>query len=298
MAQPPPGVDEPVMPLARRHPLLAAAVIQIVALLGAPALLAGLRAVFPLDVSVGGAADPAPSLSLPLLIATALAQAAIAAGLTRLAGLPVWWIWIGGGFPVAIWLTLLTAGTLPAWPFGLAFLLLYLVFSNTARERVPLYLTNRATAEALTTLMRERGLVSALDLGSGLGDVVRALHGEGRTARGVETAPFAFALSWLLSRLTGRGSIARVSLWETDLGTTDLVYAFLSPEPMPALFAKARAEMKPGSLFVSNSFAVPEVEPDEVWELQDRRGTRLYLYGMGGGQGSDDASLNAANLPA
>ncbi len=74
-----------------------------------------------------------------------------------------------------------------------------------------------------------------------------------------------------------------MSLWETDLADSDLVYAFLSPEPMPALFEKARRQMKPGSLFVSNSFAVPDVEADEVWELSDRRGTRLYLYGMGGG---------------
>ncbi|WP_377288991.1 hypothetical protein [Rhizobium sp. SG2393] len=269
------------MPLARRHPLLSAAAIQIVALVVALALLAGLRAALPMDSASGGEADP--GLPLWLLMSAALAEAGIAAGLTRLAGLPVWWIWIGAGFPLAIWLTLMTAGTLPAWPFGLAFLLLSLVFSNTARERVPLYLTNRVTAEALKGLMRERGLTSALDLGSGLGDVVRALDGEGRTARGVETAPFAFALSWLFSRLTGRGSIARVSLWETDLGDSDLVYAFLSPEPMPALFEKARRQMKPGSLFVSNSFAVPEVEADEVWELSDRRGTRLYLYGMGGG---------------
>ncbi len=188
------------MTLARRHPLLAAAVIQIVALSGALALrfvLLGARG------AAAGRCGGLTAATLPfpvwLPIATALAQAGIAAGLTRLAGLPVWWIWIGAGFPLAIWLTLMTAGTLPAWPFGLAFLLLSLVFSNTARERVPLYLTNRVTAEALKGLMRERGLASALDLGSGLGDVVRALDGEGRTARGVETAPIAFALSWALS---------------------------------------------------------------------------------------------------
>ena len=38
--------------------------------------------------------------------------------------------------------------------------------------------------------------------------------------------------------------------------------------------------MKPGSLLVSNSFAVPGVEATEIWELADRRKTRLYLYEM------------------
>ena len=83
-------------------------------------------------------------------------QALLSAGLTRALGLAVWWHWIALAFPFAVALAL-AAGSLPAWPFGLAFLLLYLFFSNTARERVPLYLTNRATIEALRRLMAERG---------------------------------------------------------------------------------------------------------------------------------------------
>jgi hypothetical protein len=41
------------------------------------------------------------------------------------------------------------------------------------------------------------------------------------------------------------------------LAGQDVVYAFLSPAPMKQLWAKAQAEMTPGSLFVSNSFPVP-----------------------------------------
>jgi hypothetical protein len=37
----------------------------------------------------------------------------------------------------------------------------------------------------------------------------------------------------------------------------NVVYAFLSPAPMAALWEKVRQEMPPGSLFISNSFAVP-----------------------------------------
>jgi hypothetical protein len=111
-----------------------------------------------------------------------------------------------------------------------------------------------------------------------MGGVVRALDGEGRAARGVETAPMVWLLSALMSRLTGRGRILRQDIWSTDLSGEDLVYAFLSTEPMPALFDKARAEMKPGSLLVSNSFPVPSIDADEVWELSDRRRTKLYLY--------------------
>lgn len=212
-----------------------------------------------------------------LFWASLAVQCAGAGLVTKLLGLPVWWVWIGLGFPAAMTLAL-NAGELPAWPFGLAFVLLYLIFSNTARERVPLYLSNSQTADALLSLMRQRGATRFVDLGSGLGGVVRRIDGEGRVARGVESAPLVWLISAFLSRIEGRGRIARQDIWTADIADQDIVYVFLSPEPMPALYKKAKREMIPGSLLVSNSFAVPEVEPDEVWELSDRRKTRLYLY--------------------
>ena len=68
------------------------------------------------------------------------------------------------------------------------------------------------------------------------------------------------------------------SLWKTSLTDMDVVYAFLSPVPMAELWEKARAEMRPGSLFVSNSFAVPDVVPSEVIAVDDARQTQLYCY--------------------
>lgn len=215
-----------------------------------------------------------------------------AAVVTKLLGLPVWWIWIGLCFPAAMALAL-NAGDLPAWPFGIGFVLLYLFFSNTARDRVPLYLTNRATTEALLSLMRQRSARRFIDLGSGLGGVVRGLDGEGRQASGVETAPMVWLVSNLLSKIQGRGRILRQDIWTADIADEDIVYAFLSPEPMPALYDKAKREMKPGSLLVSNSFAVPGIEPSEIWELSDRRKTRLYLYEM-----SAPEDKNQATVPA
>lgn len=36
--------------------------------------------------------------------------------------------------------------------------------------------------------------------------------------------------------------------------------------------------MKSGALLVSNSFAIEDVEPLEVWELLDGRQTQLLIY--------------------
>ncbi|MEQ8589639.1 MAG: hypothetical protein RIB70_07740 [Roseitalea porphyridii] len=246
----------------RTYPILGAAAAQFLGL----AALVLMRAVFADQLWAEGA-----------FLSGLAAQCGVAALATWLIGLPVWWVFIAVAFPLA-----LAAGlrfeTLPAWPFGIAFVLIYLFFSNTARDRVPLYLSNRRTAQALSDLMRQRGARCFIDLGSGMGGVVRALDGDGRVARGVETAPMVWLLSALMSRMTGRGQILRQDIWTTDLSGEDLVYAFLSTEPMPALYNKARSEMKPGGLLVSNSFPVPSIDADEVWELSDRRRTKLYVY--------------------
>jgi SAM-dependent methyltransferase len=215
-----------------------------------------------------------------LIVGAVLLQGLVAALICRLLGLAVWWLAIAFLFPLAMAGALL-AGNLPAWPFGIAFLVLALVFSNTARGRVPLYLTNSETASVLKDLMTERQATRFLDLGCGLGGVVRALDGGGRQARGIENAPAVFFAARLLSRFARSGDIRRGDLWRADVSKEDVVYAFLSPEPMAALWTKLSTEMKPGSLFISNSFAVPGREPDETWTLSDRRKTVLYLYAMG-----------------
>jgi hypothetical protein len=47
---------------------------------------------------------------------------------------------------------------------------------------------------------------------------------------------------------------------------------------MLEVWEKARREMKPGSLLVSNSFGIPGVEPDRVIEVKDWRRTRLLVF--------------------
>lgn len=250
----------------RSYPIIGAVIVQVIAAV----------VVITFNLLLAGVIDARLLLWTSLLL-----QGGLSAVLTRALGLAVWWVWIGLFFPLAVYLALLS-GNLPAWPFAIAFMLLYLLFSNTARERVPLYLTNRKTAEALLSLMQESGARRFMDLGSGLGGVVRAIDGEGRVAVGVETAPLAWLVSVVLSKLNKRGRILRQDLWSTDISKEDVVYAFLSPEPMPMLFEKATREMKPGSLLVSNSFSVPGRAADEVWELSDGRKTQLFLYRMNG----------------
>ena len=170
----------------------------------------------------------------------------------------------------------------PAWVYLAFFLVLLLVFWNAARDRVPLYLSNRLTWSALAELFPERPDPAFLDAGSGLGGTLAHLARQRPRGRftGIESAPLPYAFCWLRLRVLGPANarLAYGDFWQEDLSRYDVVYCFLSPEPMPALYRKVCAEMRPGSLFISNSFEVPGAPADEIVKVADRRRTRLFVW--------------------
>jgi SAM-dependent methyltransferase len=207
-----------------------------------------------------------------------IAHGAIAAAAGHAFGLPGWWLPLNFCFvPAALWLHGLALA--PAWFLG-AFVVLALLFWNTHRTRVPLFLSSGQACEALAELVPRGSAVRVVDLGCGLGDVVRRLAPRKPDAAfvGFELAPLPAALAWLRTRAHPNACVLRRDFWNEDLGGYDLVYAFLSPAAMPDLWRKARAEMKPGALLVSNSFTVPGVEPDCVVPLAGRGSRALYLW--------------------
>ena len=195
-------------------------------------------------------------------------------------GLRRWWIPIQIVLaPAAAWGSTLP---IPGWVFLAIFALLALVFWNSARDRVPLYLTNRKTWRALTTLIADRDGVSFIDLGCGIGGALIYLAKMRPDAKfiGVESAPLPFLIAWSRARL---GRVANLEvrygdIWREDLSNYGVIYAFLSPAPMPQLMEKVKSEMTVGSLFISNSFVDPDVPPDETVTVEDGRQTQLHLW--------------------
>ena len=211
----------------------------------------------------------------PLVGTQALVAAGVAAGLRSAR----WWLPIHLGF---LPLVVIAHGAAlhPGWYLG-GFVVLVLVYWTSFRTQVPLYLSNRATAAAVAELLPE-GPARMLDIGAGTGALLRPLAQARPDCRftGIELAPATWAIGRLLLRGHANVEWLRGDLFSPDWSGYDLVYAFLSPVPMPAVWAKAIAEMRPGSLLVSNSFEVPGHEADAVIEVGDRRGTRLFLYRM------------------
>ncbi|WP_169568654.1 class I SAM-dependent methyltransferase [Sneathiella limimaris] len=193
-----------------------------------------------------------------------------------------WWVVIQLLFPFCIFAGL--QYQIPLWVYPIILLLLALVFWNVVINRVPLYLTNQSTTNQIAKLLPKKGEIKFADLGSGLASTLRGVASQRADVKcvGYETAPIPFILSWLLVRINRQQNVSlkMQSLWSADLAQYDVVYCFLSPVPMERLFEKAKSEMKPGSLFISNSFSVPGQKPTRTVRIKDGRQTKLLIWKM------------------
>jgi SAM-dependent methyltransferase len=152
------------------------------------------------------------------------------------------------------------------------------MFSNSFKDRVPLYLSNKKTHQALGEIVTTYNKESFLDLGCGTGGVVSYMaQGVTKISHGVETAPAPYLIAKIQTFFKS-GEVFAKDIWGFSTNEYDMVYAFLSPEPMTEVWNKLAKEMKPGSLFVSNSFAIPDVLPIGTVNVDDKRETRLFIY--------------------
>ena len=233
-----------------------------------PALTAGLAHLPALAV---GAFMLTSGISLTTVVITEGVAAALVAWLWKL---PIWWRFINLLFVPLLW-----AGmhiNLQSHWYLLGFAFLALTSLGAVRTRVPLYLSSQIATQELAVRLPKN--ITLMDLGCGLGGPLHHLSKLRPDLHllGVEAAP----LNWLFSRirLGKRARIELGSLWNVDLSGCDAVYAYLSPAPMARLWEKAKAEMKPGALFISNSFAVPGIPPHETVELNDLSHARLFIW--------------------
>lgn len=222
----------------------------------------------------------APSVPVPLLL-LALIHGLCALLVAAVMRLPRWWWLISFLFaPLAV--LALSLG-LPPWVWLLGFVLLLLVFWRTDTSRVPLYMSNFSTTERLVALLPVVPC-RLIDLGCGDGSVLRQLAHARPDCQffGLEHAPLTWAWAWIWGLHLPNLHIGYGSFWGHSLADYDVVYAFLSPVPMSRLWAKACAEAKPGTLLVSNSFAVPSIAPTRQVHVDDSRETCLYVYSLVG----------------
>ena len=203
-----------------------------------------------------------------------------AAMLGALAGLPWWWLPINLLFLPAV--EAMLSAQLPAALYCAAFSALFLINVAAWRHRVPFFLSSANAARAVATLLPAATAFRFLDLGCAGGSLLARLAcaRPGGRFEGIELAPLSFALARWRARRNPEIDVKWGDFWSTDLACYDVVYAYLSPAAMPRLWEKARREMRPGSLFVSNGFEVPGVAATRVIALGDAMRSSLHVWQM------------------
>ncbi len=213
------------------------------------------------------------------ILQSAILQATTAAAISHKLNMPKWWIPIHLVFAPALIATS-TLSISPIW-FLSGFLILILLQGKTFQTQVPLYLSSNEAAQRLASLLPKEKKFSLIDVGCGCGGLLSQLSKTQPKGNffGIEAAPIPYLLSkGRVMIKTPNCTIQWGDFWKHDLAPYDVVYAYLSPVPMESLWQKAREEMRPGSLFISNSFIVPGIEPEQTMQLNDMTGSTLYLW--------------------
>ena len=118
--------------------------------------------------------------------------------------------------------------------------------------------------QQVAQLLGPNQVLCLIDIVSGLGDMpmhIAKLRPSSQV-EGIEIAP----LPWLISVLRAKFRRADVRFKLGDYRNLnfahyDLIFAYLSPAAVLALWDKAQLEMRPGRLLISLEFDIPGVQP-------------------------------------
>lgn len=212
------------------------------------------------------------------ILTLVLMQALLAAIFSYLAGMASWWRWIHLCFPIAVWG--MSNWHVPNEIYLAGFAISLSLFWTTFRSQVPFFPSRPAVWRQVAKVMPKNRPVRLIDIGSGLGDMSMYIakvrpdcHIEG-----IEIAP----LPWLVSYVRGqiRHSAAIFKLGDylsLDFADYDIIFAYLSPAAMLALWEKARQEMRPSSLLISLEFEIPGVVPN-MRIAGDEHSPMIYVW--------------------
>jgi hypothetical protein len=191
---------------------------------------------------------------------------------------PRWWLVIHLLFLPAV--VTLHSAELSAFWYLLIVVLLTLVFWGTVKGDVPLFLSSTAVVDAVSQLITQESAQHFAELGAGIGTVTAPLakYHPQLIINAWERAPLPWMLNAWRNRHYAHSHCYRSNLWHCDFSQYDVIFAFLSPAVMPQLGAKLQSAMRPGSLLISSSFAIPDWKPETIKQLNDIAKTQLFCY--------------------
>lgn len=213
------------------------------------------------------------------VLSLVMMQAISAVVLCILANMAVWWRWIHGLLPLTMFV--MSMLSIPNEVYLIGFLISFSIFWTTFRSQVPFFPSRPMVREKVAALIPDNQSCRMIDIGSGLGDLSMHIAKAKKHSQveGIEIAP----MPWLISvvRAWISKSSAKFTLGnyhELDFANYDLVFAYLSPVAMPALWQKAKQDMQAGSLLVSYEFEIPNASPS--FTIQNGSAPTIFVWEM------------------
>ncbi|QDC45355.1 class I SAM-dependent methyltransferase [Methylophilus medardicus] len=201
--------------------------------------------------------------------------------LATLARMPSWWRWIHGFFPLLV--VLMQQLVLPASVYFAGFVITLALYWSVHNTRVPFYPSFPATWRALQRVLEQHAgdrAMKVLDIGSGIGDIAmflakQRIHDQ---VSGIEIAPLPWAVSVVRALFSGTSATFTLGDYRSlNFAELDAIFAYLSPAVMPDVWQKVQREMRPGSLFISSEFPVPDRNADHII-FPNPQSPALYVY--------------------
>lgn len=216
-------------------------------------------------------------LTIPIF-ALVIMQALIAAVYSYLFGMANWWRWIHLCFPLAVWG--MSNWHVPNELYLAGFVISLSLFWTTFRTQVPFFPSRPIVWQQVARLISQDKPVRLIDIGSGLGDMamhVAKLRLDSHI-QGIEIAPLPWVVSYIRAKM--RRSTAMFKLGDyraLDFANYDVIFAYLSPAAMLALWDKAHNEMLPGSMLISLEFEIPGV-PASLCIAGEGHSPAIYVW--------------------
>lgn len=124
------------------------------------------------------------------------------------------------------------------------------------------------------------------ELGAGWGGLAIAFARRFPDVRvvAVERSPLPYLVCRLRAAVSGAANleVRRDDIFERDISDAVLVVCYLSADALARLRPKLEAELAPGALVLSHTFAVPEWRPVDERRASDMYRSPVYLYERSG----------------
>lgn len=121
-----------------------------------------------------------------------------------------------------------------------------------------------------------------IDLGSGWGTLAIGLAKRFPSCQitGYESSPVPHYVSEVLLLLLRYPNLkfVRKDIYELSVGDAVAVTCYLYPVAMTKLKSKLETELRPGTIVITNTFAVPDWKPEKIAEVADIYRSKIYFY--------------------